>query len=85
METSVACSTVRGSCTTYLSRTDNVRAHADMIIRRNETYINISIAPVTYKVSTGRLKHTRSIYRCYVENYILRIYKISDCLKHSVE
>ena len=69
VETSVVRSTHRGSCTTYCSRTDNVRAHADMNNRFHwETCINnvSHLKKVQFMLTRSPWEwsnHTRSIYR----------------------
>ena len=64
----VVYSTSRGSSIAYLSRTDNVRAHADMKITPWRDYIELLIAPNKVQSKLTRsprdwYNHTRDIYR----------------------
>ena len=71
----VVYSIVWGSCIAYLSRTDNVRAHADMKNRIRVEYIcKTTLRPKGYNDGLQRTirdwyNHTRGIYRCWVHDH----------------
>lgn len=73
-ELPIVYSTNQDASIACCSRTDNVRAHADMIILTME------------RNSTDRYNHTQGIYRCYVQDFdnVEKLARISTRLKHSV-